>query len=195
MDVYIFRGDIYSALAGEQCRQQLTDEGKAPADPDNESTYDSDDFPKGPYPNGGGEADTPQHCARYGTFLENPLTEDGSAYVKSAFKAYAEDGRGDRATLALWQEAYINEYSEACEEQDREGLPPVPDFRDPSATYTDGEITGLDPATGYIIQWGDDADAGRPGFYVSGETPEQYGLDGLTDAELDRLKAAGWRPA
>jgi hypothetical protein len=27
-----------------------------------ESDYDSEDLPKGPYADGGGEADTPQHC-------------------------------------------------------------------------------------------------------------------------------------
>ena len=27
-----------------------------------DSDYDSDDLPKGPYADGGGEADTPQHC-------------------------------------------------------------------------------------------------------------------------------------
>ena len=42
-----------------------------------ENDYDSDDLPKGPYSNGGGEADTPQHCDGCGAFLENPLTGDG----------------------------------------------------------------------------------------------------------------------
>ena len=43
-----------------------------------ESDYDSDDLPKGPYPDGGGEADTPQHCDECGCFLENPLITDGT---------------------------------------------------------------------------------------------------------------------
>jgi hypothetical protein len=34
-----------------------------------ESDYDSDDLPKGPYAQGGGEADTPQHCEGCGQFL------------------------------------------------------------------------------------------------------------------------------
>ena len=38
-----------------------------------ERDYDSDDLPKGPYADGGGEADTPQHCDGCGHFLENPL--------------------------------------------------------------------------------------------------------------------------
>ena len=44
-------------------------------------TGDSDDFPQGPFPDGGGEADCPQHCDTCGLFLENPLTGDGYKYV------------------------------------------------------------------------------------------------------------------
>jgi hypothetical protein len=51
-----------------------------------ESDYDSDDLPKGPYPDGGGEADTPQHCDGCGEFLENPLTGDGLIYVEDAIR-------------------------------------------------------------------------------------------------------------
>jgi hypothetical protein len=43
---------------------------------------DSDKYPQGPYSDGGGEADTPQHCDHCGVFLENPLTGDGYAYVR-----------------------------------------------------------------------------------------------------------------
>ena len=46
-----------------------------------ESDYDSDYLPKGPYADGGGEADTPQHCDGCRQFLENPLTCDGVVYV------------------------------------------------------------------------------------------------------------------
>jgi hypothetical protein len=49
-----------------------------------ESDYDSDDVPKGPYADGGGEADTPQHCDGCGQFLENLLTGDGLIYVEDA---------------------------------------------------------------------------------------------------------------
>jgi hypothetical protein len=51
-----------------------------------ESDYDSDDLPKGPYADGGGEADTPQHCDGCGQFLENPLTADGLIYVEDALR-------------------------------------------------------------------------------------------------------------
>jgi hypothetical protein len=52
----------------------------------NESDYDSHDLPKGPYADGGGEADTPQHCDGCGQFLENPLTGDGLIYVEDAIR-------------------------------------------------------------------------------------------------------------
>jgi hypothetical protein len=50
----------------------------------NESDYDSHDLPKGPYADGGGEADAPQHCDGCGQFLQNPLTGDGRTYVEGA---------------------------------------------------------------------------------------------------------------
>ena len=127
MRVYIYQADIYSEEAGEAIRTFLASRGKAPLDPANESTYDSADYPKGPYPDGGGEADTPQHCADTGLFLENPLTEDGSAHVKQAFKRYSPHG-GNRAVLASWQAFYAEEYGEAIEENEREGLPAIVDF-------------------------------------------------------------------
>lgn len=92
MDVYIYQADIYSAEAGEAIRARLTAEGKAPADINDESSYDSDAFPKGPYPNGGGEADTPQHCDDTGEFLENPLTPVGDAYVRAAAAPFEREG-------------------------------------------------------------------------------------------------------
>ena len=51
-------------------------------DPSNEHTWDSDDYPKGPYADGGGEADSPQFCAHCNAFLRNPLTADGLEYVR-----------------------------------------------------------------------------------------------------------------
>jgi hypothetical protein len=52
-----------------------------------EGDYDSDDLPNGPYIDGGGEADTPQHCDGCRQFLESPLTGDGLIYVEDAIRA------------------------------------------------------------------------------------------------------------
>ena len=35
------------------------------------------------YSAGGGESDSPTHCASCGVFLDNPLTDDGADYVAS----------------------------------------------------------------------------------------------------------------
>lgn len=99
MDVYMFQAALLCKWCGEQARKQLTDAGKAPTDPDDESSYDSDQFPKGPYSNGGGEADSPQHCDMCALFLENPLTPDGDAYVREQVAPYEyPDENGDVAT-------------------------------------------------------------------------------------------------
>jgi len=92
MNVYIYQADIYCESCGGAIRAKLA--CSALADPDNESSYDSDEFPKGPYSDGGGEADCPQHCAACGLFLENPLTRDGYAYVQEVVNDGARDGRG-----------------------------------------------------------------------------------------------------
>jgi hypothetical protein len=71
-----------------------------------ESDYDSDDLPKGPYPNSGGEADSPQHCDHCGTFLRNPLTTEGYRLVNEALVNYARNGQGSKEILKQWSELY-----------------------------------------------------------------------------------------
>jgi hypothetical protein len=82
MKAYIYQADIYCEDCGQAIKTELDKAGKTPADPDDEYTFDSDEYPKGPYSDGGGEADSPQHCADCHTFLENPLTSDGREYVR-----------------------------------------------------------------------------------------------------------------
>jgi hypothetical protein len=53
-----------------------------------ESHYGSDDLPKGPYAEGGGEADIPQHCQGCGQFLGNPLTPHGLIWVEDVIRSY-----------------------------------------------------------------------------------------------------------
>lgn len=80
MNVYVFQ----AALLCEACGEAARADTPTPAgyDADCESSWDSDDYPKGPYSDGGGEADCPQHCDHCNTFLENPLTSDGEEYVR-----------------------------------------------------------------------------------------------------------------
>lgn len=130
MDCYIYQADIYCETCGEAIRSRLTAEGFAPEDPDDETTYDSGEYPKGPYPDAGGESDTPSHCGSgpdclaptmvggspVGQFLEGPLTSTGVAYVAELIHdgvvLYRGDGvvlyRGDgnRHVLRLWLDFY-----------------------------------------------------------------------------------------
>ncbi len=54
---------------------------------------------EGPYPDGGGEADCPQHCAACGIPLENPLTSDGVTYVLDAIRESTADTAENRNTI------------------------------------------------------------------------------------------------
>ena len=100
MQSYIYRAELWC----EECAQQIIVKTPQTAglDPSNESSWDSDDYPKGPYPNGGGESDSPQHCAGCGLFLENPLTEDGRRYVREALTLPTSNP----AILAQWSAFY-----------------------------------------------------------------------------------------
>src|SRR5438477_360639 len=91
MDAYVFQAALYCEACGERLKEDLDTRGV-------EDSGDSDDYPQGPYPEGGGESDSPQHCdsgeecataerlgrRAVGAFLENPLTDEGRAYVEQA---------------------------------------------------------------------------------------------------------------
>lgn len=114
MEVYIYAADLYCKDCGEAIRREITEEGHAPSDPHKEWSFDSDEFPKGPYPDGGGESDSPNHCGNHekccnaivlsdgtkiGAWLENGLTADGVKYVREAI---ADGGE----VAELWSEFY-----------------------------------------------------------------------------------------
>jgi hypothetical protein len=74
MIAYAFKAALFCEDCGEKIIRNLrceevTDNG------------DSDTFPQA-CPNGGGEADSPQHCDYCGLFLENMLTADGDNYLR-----------------------------------------------------------------------------------------------------------------
>lgn len=81
MNAYVYQAAMLCECCGRAARKRLDAEGKRPADVDAEYTYDSDEYPKGPYPDGGGEADSPQHCDACGLFLENDITGEGEAHI------------------------------------------------------------------------------------------------------------------
>lgn len=80
MLVYVFQAALLCEECGVKTKAALDKMGRGPLEPDNEYTWDSDDYPKGPYPDGGGEADCYQYCDKCGQFLDNPLTADGELY-------------------------------------------------------------------------------------------------------------------
>ncbi len=102
MDVYVYQAALLCAPCAESIR------GTSPlpigADSGDESSYDSDDWPKGPY--AAGECDFPQYCDHCGRFLENSLTEEGRGYVYAAVLAYCADGAGSAAIVRAWAEFY-----------------------------------------------------------------------------------------
>lgn len=85
MNAYIYQAALLCEDCGVKVKDHLDQQGDAPADPEDEYSYDSDDYPKGPYSEGGGESDSPSHCDICHEFLENPLTEEGDQYVRDAW--------------------------------------------------------------------------------------------------------------
>ena len=116
MNVYIYQAALLCEDCGKVQCQALIDAGKAPANPDDEYTYDTDDYPKGPYGDGGGEADCAQHCDHCNTFLENPLTSHGAENVAESLVSgfLRDDGSPD--VLREWFAFYRDDVRELVEE-------------------------------------------------------------------------------
>lgn len=108
MRVYIYQSALLCEDCGDAKRAALDPNRPAHIDPDNESSYDSGEYPKGPYGDGGGEADSPQHCDHCGVFLQNPLTDDGREYVRERVEAEGPRRIAGRQTVAcrVWAPFY-----------------------------------------------------------------------------------------
>lgn len=91
MNAYLYRGVWLCERCAKEVKAVLS------------KNDDSDFYPVGPFSDGGGEADAPQHCDKCDLFLENPLTDEGIEYVREALA----DGEG--ACLAEWEEFYKHE--------------------------------------------------------------------------------------
>jgi hypothetical protein len=106
MDVYIFNADIYC----EDCA--LPRMAKAEADGVSPFEGDSCLYPQGPHRDGGGEADSPQHCGGCAVFLENPLTEDGMDYVQDILSdPHSMVMRGSYEVMKIWEQFYHDQLS------------------------------------------------------------------------------------
>jgi hypothetical protein len=110
---YIYNADIYCTECGEEIRYQISKEGNAPEDPDDEYSYDSDEFPK--WCGDNEESDCPKHCAsgkncinaitlpsgvKIGSIV-GELTRCGVDYVKEAI-----ENDPDSEVVALWQNVF-----------------------------------------------------------------------------------------
>ncbi len=84
MNAWVYQGALLCDKCAEERCLSLCREASAlgivPFEPGEDSEY----YPQGPYPNGGGEADSPQHCDKCMVFLENPLTDEGRRYTQQA---------------------------------------------------------------------------------------------------------------
>lgn len=101
---YIYQAALYCEECGEAIRERLDKAGEAPEDVDDETSYDSADYPKGPYEIG--ESDVPDHCEGCGAFLENDLTSEGMTYTREAIERDLLAGREDSVAVDVWMPFY-----------------------------------------------------------------------------------------
>jgi len=100
MLVYIYQAALICEECGEKCREKLTEEGRAPEDPDDEASFDSDNFPKGPTEEG--ESDSPSHCDHCNVFLETRLTGEGIDQLLDDAEAILQGLREPGAVFEQW---------------------------------------------------------------------------------------------
>ncbi len=111
---FIYCADIYCDDCGKAIRRRL----KKPANPNDEWSYDSDEFPK--CADSDNEADAPQHCAagedcinaieieggKVG-LLFGELTGDGMTFVEDAIEeANRDENTWSRAVVDMWYRHY-----------------------------------------------------------------------------------------
>jgi len=124
MDVYIYQADIYCETCAAAIQAELEAAGRAPARRPSRDDADTDTWPAGPYPDGGGETDSPLHCAECGEYLGASLTPDGVQYVIDALAEYVSPGaqvhggRGDAEVLDTWAADLRAYYSLEAEDQE-----------------------------------------------------------------------------
>lgn len=116
-DVFIYAAELYCADCGQAIRDDMAEKlpSNVPADPDAESSYDSGDYPKGPYPDGGGIADTPQHCGSCRVFLGNPLSREGLKWTAYMVRAAKRLKQTPSVALEQWAPFYAEELARVTE--------------------------------------------------------------------------------
>ena len=110
MDAYVYQSALLCADCGKAIRANTPALDVLSNQELQRLDFDSKDLPMGPYSNGGGEADRPQHCDHCGRFLQNPLTDEGLNYVREAVQAvqdWQEHSQGSASVIRLWQRFYL----------------------------------------------------------------------------------------
>jgi hypothetical protein len=112
VDAFIYRAALYCTdcatdVVGLVCDcehhgMKTRSDGRLHANVSN--LCDSECTPMGPFADGGGESDTPQHCDSCGVFLENSLTDDGVSYVHDAL-GESEDYKS--VAWTIWEPFYF----------------------------------------------------------------------------------------
>lgn len=103
MDAYVYQAAMLCADCAQAQIIQVEDMAVKPRG----YPSDSNAYPQGPYPQGGGEADSPQHCDACNAFLENPLTGDGMEYVANNIIGHFRDRTDGKAeVLQIWADFY-----------------------------------------------------------------------------------------
>lgn len=119
MQVYIFQADIYCEACGKDMIASLE---KTTGAPPIDMREDSNVWPQGPYSDGGGEADCPQHCGSCGVFLDNPLTADGVKYASDAIREFDMTGKGNAEVIETWRDAYAAYFWNTGRGSDNQGV-------------------------------------------------------------------------
>jgi hypothetical protein len=116
-NVYVYQADFVCEDCGSKIVERLEKEGT-------EDTGNSDDFPQGPYPDGGGESDAIQHCGMgekcvnrvrvpggvtIGCPLGNSLTSEGVEYLRQTVaKDIVSESAHKRGVGRLWAHIYAD---------------------------------------------------------------------------------------
>lgn len=105
MDAYVYQADLLCEECALAERERLN-LAQQKANRFENIPDDSEHWPCGPYPEGGGEADCPQHCGACHVFLENPLTNDGAQYAAEAIRDYYVEHQGSEDVIKQWVAEY-----------------------------------------------------------------------------------------
>lgn len=100
MNAFIYQAALHCPACIASVKAILDGSNQKPANVDDETTFDSDNYPKGPVADGGGESDSFQHCDSCGEFLGNSLTTDGISYTIGSISRYPESGAAE--VLDIW---------------------------------------------------------------------------------------------